>query len=260
MKFVKSEFVIKKNRIFAFLSIFLLSCFCLSCSTELEIKAFDNKSADINFNFDVGEQLYKTIQNMTFGISQMSENIKSSDEISFFNEAEIYQIFEGSDFQNVKVFIPSKRELKLSAKIPSPENQRAVNEGSVLKIANFVTCTQNSLTVLISPENVQEIVASLPEETKSYLDLLMAPILGSADMSGQNYKDLISLVYGDDLAKVLSDASVKVSLFAPTGKIIKRASLSNTEQSKTSASKAVFSVPLIDFLTLQSPKTFSISW
>lgn len=190
----------------------------------------------------------------------MNENLDLEKDISLFDEKEIYQVFNGSDFQNVQVLVPSKKELKITAKIPSPENQKAVNEGSVLKIANFITCTNNSLTLLISPQNVQEIVASLPEETKSYLDLLMAPILGSEKMSSQDYKDLLSLVYGEDLAKSLSEANVKVSLFAPNGKTIKRAALSNTEQSKTSASKAVFTVPLLDFLTLQSSKTFSISW
>lgn len=250
----------KKNRIFAFFSIFLLLLMCVSCSTDLEIKAFDDKSADINFNFDLGEQIYKAIQNFTLGISQMNENLDLEKDISLFDEKEIYQVFNGSDFQNVQVLVPSKKELKITAKIPSPENQKAVNEGSVLKIANFITCTNNSLTLLISPQNVQEIVASLPEETKSYLDLLMAPILGSEKMSSQDYKDLLSLVYGEDLAKSLAEANVKVSLFAPNGKTIKRAALSNTEQSKTSASKAVFTVPLLDFLTLQSSKTFSISW
>ena len=250
----------KKNRIFSFFSIFLLSFTFFSCSTDLEIKAFDDKSADINFDFDLGEQIYSAIQNFTLGISQMSENLNLENELLLFDEKEIYQVFNGSDFQNVKVLVPSKKELKITAKIPSPEKQKAVNEGSVLKIANFITCTNNSLTLLISPQNVQEIVASLPEETKSYLDLLMAPILGSEEMSSQDYKDLLSLVYGETLAKSLSDANVKVSLFAPSGKTIKRAALSNTEQSKTSASKAVFTVPLLDFLTLQSSKTFSISW
>lgn len=250
----------KKNRIFSFFSIFLLMFTFFSCSTDLEIKAFDDKSADINFNFDLGEQIYSAIQNFTLGISQMNENLNLENELSLFDEKEIYQVFNGSDFQNVKVLVPSKKELKITAKIPSPEKQKAVNEGSVLKIANFITCTNNSLTLLISPQNVQEIVASLPEETKSYLDLLMAPILGSEEMSSQDYKDLLSLVYGEDLAKSLGDANVKVSLFAPSGKTIKRAALSNTEQSKTSASKAVFTVPLLDFLTLQSSKTFSISW
>lgn len=250
----------KRNRIFSFFSIFLLMFTFFSCSTDLEIKAFDDKSADINFNFDLGEQIYSAIQNFTLGISQMNENLNLENELSLFDEKEIYQVFNGSDFQNVKVLVPSKKELKITAKIPSPEKQKAVNEGSVLKIANFITCTNNSLTLLISPQNVQEIVASLPEETKSYLDLLMAPILGSEEMSSQDYKDLLSLVYGEDLAKSLGDANVKVSLFAPSGKTIKRAALSNTEQSKTSASKAVFTVPLLDFLTLQSSKTFSISW
>lgn len=250
----------KRNRIFSFFSIFLLVFTFFSCSTDLEIKAFDDKSANINFNFDLGEQIYSAIQNFTLGISQMNENLNLENELSLFDEKEIYQVFNGSDFQNVKVLVPSKKELKITAKIPSPEKQKAVNEGSVLKIANFITCTNNSLTLLISPQNVQEIVASLPEETKSYLDLLMAPILGSEEMSSQDYKDLLSLVYGEDLAKSLGDANVKVSLFAPSGKTIKRAALSNTEQSKTSASKAVFTVPLLDFLTLQSSKTFSISW
>ena len=66
--------------------------------------------------------------------------------------------------------------------------------------------------------------------------------------------------FADLESSVLEKASIKVTLLPPEGKSIKKASLSDTEQSKTSLKKAVFSVPLFDFLTLQNTKTFSISW
>ncbi len=249
----------KNSKILIFLSSAVL-LLLVSCSSNIEIRANLDKSSDVKFSMNLGNEFYGIIQNLTSGMAELNESTGLDSENIIFSESEIKSNFEGSDFKNLSVEVPNEKELLISGKIPSPENQIAVNDGSNIKIANFLTCTDSSLTIILSPQNVREVVKNLPSETQSYLDLFMAPVFGSEMMSVQDYKNLISLVYGNEISSVLEKASVKVSLLPPEGKSIKKASLSDTEQSKTSLKKAVFSVPLLDFLTLQNAKTFSISW
>ena len=250
----------KTSKTLLFLFTFALSLFFASCSSSIEIKAGNQKTADVNFSINLGKEFYDILQNLTSGMAELNESSGLDSENIIFSESEIRSNFEGSDFKNLSVKVPNAREIFISGEIPSPDNQVAVNDGSNIKIANFLTCTDSSLTIILSAQSIQEFVKNLPVETQSYFDLFMAPVFGSEVMSEQDYKNLISLVYGNEISSVLEKASIKVTLLPPEGKSIKKASLSDTEQSKTSLKKAVFSVPLFDFLTLQDTKTFSISW
>ena len=155
---------------------------------------------------------------------------------------------------------PTVSSLDIKGRVAAPENQQTTLKASDAKVANFVTCTQSSLTVILAPETIQAIISSLPENLIAYTDLLMAPVFTGEPMSIPDYRDLIATVYGEEIASVMDKATVQITLEPPEGRSIKKASLSDTERSRTSQTKAVFSIPLIEFFTLSSPKTFSITY
>ena len=88
----------------------------------------------------------------------------------------------------------------------------------------------------------------------------MAPVLTQESMNAQEYRELVSTVYGEKMAAEMESAQVRITLCPPDGASIKKTSLSSTERARTLANKAVLNIPLSEFLTLSEPKTFSITW
>ena len=223
-----------------------------SCGSSLSVKAGSDKSSQVQFNMELGKVFASAFEDI-------AQNAGASD-FDLFSEKEITSAFNGSDFKDVKVSVPSKTGLSVSGTVPPSDEQKAVsNEGS-LKIANFVLCTDTSLTLVFSPESVKGLSAQLPEESREFLDLLMAPVLTDEKMDVSEYIDLLASVYGDEIASEIKNASIKVTLECPSGKTIKKTSLSTAASSKTASSKATLSIPLADFLCLDSTRVFSISW
>ena len=244
--------------------------FFVSCSSQLEITALEDCSSHLDFKLELGSVITQTIESITQGLTEI-ENASANvavKETGIFSKELIENAFKVSDFKNINVKIPEKDKLNLSLDFPSPANQKVTTDKGNFKAANFITCTKNSLTLILSPEILKELANSFNEESRTYLDLLMSPVFSDdasvfsdeEQMTASEYIDLVEVVYGEKLAKELEKATVKISLIPPKGKTITKTALSETGQSKLSSNKAVFTLPLADLLTLNSTKTFSISF
>lgn len=235
-----------------------------SCSSEISISANKDCSTDFEFSADIGNAVYSTIQAVTAGLNEINDTASTQNttykDMPLFSSAQIEKAFSTSDVKNLKVQTPTVSSITVSGTALAPDEQTSVIEKDNMKIANFITCTKNSLTLIVAPSTVQNLVASLPEEPKSYLDLLMAPVLTGEEMSEDDYISLIGAVYGEKMQKEFADASVKITLVPPEGCSLKKSALSDTKNVKTSLNKAVFTISLAEFLTLNSAKTFSITW
>ena len=236
--------------------VYLLLLFALSgCSASIAIQANADRSSAVQFSMDLGKTLADTVSMAAMmNGGSADDGLFSADMVS-----RIQQSFDGSDIREPKVSAPSGRELSIYGSIKPPEAQKAVTVNNI-KAANFITCTSKSLTVILSPDTVTQLTALLPDDSRNYLDLFMAPIFTGESMDAAEYRDLIAAVYGEELAAELEKSAVQMSLAPPAGCKISSASLSETGRSRTSANKAVFSVPLLEFLTLRNAKTFSITW
>ena len=237
--------------------------FLAGCSSQLEITALEDCSSHLDLKLELGSVITQTIESITQGLTEI-ENASANvavKETAIFSKELIENAFKVSDFKNINVKIPEKDKLNLSLDFPSPANQKVTTDRGNFKAANFITCTKNSLTLILSPEILKELANSFNEESRTYLDLLMSPVFSDdEEMSSSEYIDLVEVVYGEKLAKELEKATVKISLIPPKGKTITKTALSETGQSKLSSNKAVFTLPLADLLTLNSTKTFSISF
>ena len=74
--------------------------------------------------------------------------------------------------------------------------------------------TENSLSLTISPETMAELVGFLPEDTKDYIDLLMAPIFTGEELSPEEYVDVIRGLYGPSVAENLLSSIINISFIA----------------------------------------------
>src|SRR5574344_2280659 len=259
-------------RMFGLAILILAGLTLTSCESSIAIKANKDASTEIQVQADVGTIVYNTIKAVSSGMGEISSSAtgQASDgeaaaaapakEEPVFSAKEIGDSLAAGDMTNVSVSTPTISSISVYGKLPAPANQTVTLKNNNAKVANFVACTKNSLTLILSPSTMYGIAASLPEDAKSYLDLLMAPVFSGETMSPSDYIDLVATVYGQELSDELQSSAVKITLSSPEGTSIKKTALSDATNVKTAADQVTFLIPLAEFLTLSDTKTFSITW
>ena len=114
------------------------------------------------------------------------------------------------------------------------------------------------LSITLSPETLQTLVASLGTEMEGYAALFMAPVFTGEPMSKEEYVWLVASVYGEGVAQELEQGALVMTLRTPDGKSVQKSSLPNGAE--VAGSKAAVRIPLAELLTLKTPLVSSISW
>ena len=233
---------------------YLVVLFAVSgCSGKLSVQAKSDMGADIQFSASVGQVISSTLSSLS---SSIAGGKYSGGSQNLFSATEIKKAFNGSDFTDVTVTTPSSDSLNMSASIPSASKQTHATGG--IRASDIVNCTSNKMVLQFSPTSLQKLSADLPKDTKTYLDLFMAPVFTGEKMDKSEYKMLIASIYGDQIASELDKAQITVSLSCPKGKKISSTSLPSG--AKVTSSTATFDLPLMDLLTLSGSRSYSISW
>jgi hypothetical protein len=220
-----------------------------SCSSKVSIPAKTDGGADVEFSTSFGKVLSDTIKSV-------SSSMGKSKSTNFFSADVMRESMKDSDFSNVKVSTPNENSLDMSGTLPAANKQ--THATGTLRAADFVSCGSNVLALKISPKNLKTFAGGLPQSTKNYLDLFMAPVFTGETMSKDDYKMLIASIYGENIAKELDQSAINVTLAPPKGKSIKNAAV--PKNGSADSNKATFSIPLLEFLTLTTEKTYSIQW
>ena len=190
------------------------------CASLVQVKAEKSGMQTLSAEIDLGEVITNAIKEASSGLSEINSSggLDSNNEFVIFDTKKIKSALENSEFKN--------------AKISSPEFSK-LNISGTGNLSSFAFQNEKSLKNLAS---------TLPAETQSFFDLLMAPVFTGEKMTANEYEDLVAVVYGENLAQELKKSAVELSLVSPAGKT-KR-----------------FSIPLTDFLTLSEEKIFSIDF
>ena len=162
----------------------------------------------------------------------------------------------GGDAETLSAQALSSSVLSLDATVRDAASQTSASRTGV-RFASVVSVEKHSLTLNLSPATMRALYASMDLQTRSYVDLFMAPVFTGEPMSGGEYTALIASVYGKDLAQEIADARMEITLSAPRGE--KAASCSNAG-AKLSGRSARFDVPLLDLLVLEEPQAYRITW
>lgn len=235
---------VSKIIIHIFVAFFLV--LAVSCSTTVKLKARADLTSDMDLTFDIGAYFAEAIEGMA---SATGEGLGLSKEA-------VENSFSGSDFTNVQATVPNKQEVILSARLNAAKDQSVSVNG--IRAQDFIKCSKNSLTFTLSPKAIQTLYSSLNEESRAYADLLMAPVFTGDRMSASEYKELLSAVYGKELADETEKARIKISLEPPKGKGI--SSSSADYKIRQSSSSVTFSVPALELLTLTKEMSFKIDF
>ena len=123
-----------------------------------------------------------------------------------------------------------------------------VNAAAKSDTFSFIKTTADSagnlkkVELTLSPEILQELITNQNSIIQKYADLLMAPCFTNEILSKEEYKELVSSLYGSEIADELLSGEISISL------------KSNYSKQKTPSVK----IPLIEILTLTGEKTFTL--
>lgn len=250
--------MVNKGKYFYSLFYLIILFAVTGCSSGIVIKASTDQSVEVQFAMNMEKVLADTV--LSISSSQNGSNKKNA-HVIFSKEAleQLRKSFDSSDFNNVKVATPTKTSFSISGNIEPPHLQKNVTANN-LKASSFVSCTPKSLTVTLSPVTAKKLINTLPEKSREYIDLFMAPIFTGENMTTDEYKSLLAAVYGQELANELEKSFVKIALYPPKGFSIKKAFAFNKEYKTSDSNKIVFSIPLLEFLTLKTKVEYSIKW
>lgn len=126
---------------------------------------------------------------------------------------------------------------------------RDLNDG---KTNTLFTITSSSLSFKLTMENYDELKNVIPFLSDENFEVYGPEY--SNGMTEEEYTDMITFLLGEESPEALQNSSVTVLITVP-GTIT---SLSGAV--KTGTSTALYTFPVIDFLLLNDPLSFSISW
>ena len=152
----------------------------------------------------------------------------------FYKELKL--ILENIGLQNVISSVSKENSINGSGYLQN------INSNFFNKIG-ILNLTKSSITFSLTPSKIQQFYDSLDEEGQGYLDLLMIPCLTGETSTVTEYQELLSSIYGKELADEIINGKMYINLISPDG-------------SKTNK----IQINLGEIFTLSSDKTWSLNW
>ena len=183
----------KKIFYFSLISILIFTIF--SCSPALSISLKNDDSADIQLEISNTESFFSNFS----AFMDFSED-------NFYDKEILSLNLEELGFSNINLETEKNADLKLFAQLKNLSNLEQENPLSSLFIKN-----ENSFEISINPDNLIDILETLPDVT-DYLDLLMAPVYTGEELTEQEYLELFASVYGESFAKDFENTNFVVQI------------------------------------------------
>ncbi len=201
----------------------------VSCSSSLTVTAKSTDGVTLNFNSSFSKEAQTALLSLT-GAQDSSTNAP------LINAGDVKSFLLSSQATNVKALVSPQNEITASGEF-APLSQKKLSELNILKR------TDTSLSLSLGPEQITAFYNSLPEDTRSYFDLLMIPCLNDDQMDINEYTQLLASVYGTTLAQEIANGQIKIEL--------------NAENLKKTVKAQI---TLGELFTLTEQKTWSVSW
>lgn len=187
------------KKIIQALSLFIGICIFSSCENELKISA---DTSGINFSYSINSgQGFLNILSAATGTEEKE---------SVFDAQEISQILKNAGFKSVDAKNSSPGNLFVTGKL-SPESTDPFSRSGMIFLG------QKQISIKVNKKNLLKFYDELPEELRAYLDMFMSPVFTGEEMTDAEYMELISEVYGQELADEFSDATIKIAVESPAG-------------------------------------------
>ena len=97
------------------------------------------------------------------------------------------------------------------------------------------------------------LLSNISQDLVDYISSLMAPVATGENISSAEYLELVTSVYGENIAKEIGAARITIEIDAP-------AVIFNVEGGTFKKRRASFDIPLLDILVLEKPLVYKIEW
>ena len=231
------------KKIFYFSSIFLLILTIFSCSPELSISLKNDDSVDVQFEISNTESFF----------SNFSAFMDFSEE-NFYDKEFLSLNLQELGFSNINLETGKNADLILSAKLKNFSQLEEENP-----ITSLLSKNENSFEISINPDNLIDILETLPEVT-DYLDLLMAPVYTGEELSEEEYLELFATVYGESFAKDFENTNFVLQVNVSEKITNIETAKDNIASVNISGSVAIIKIPLYKLLCNPNPTFFKIDF
>lgn len=209
----------------------------VSCSSSAHIVIRDNADYGLTAEFIPSSLLEKNITRL------LKQKAEQPDGQSVFNVQELKEAFikEGINVQDIA--LQGALGLRISCTVPQTH--------VLLKDVIGYDKKERKAVLHISPENISSFLEILPQESRDFIDMLMAPLFTGDAIPPAEYEELIGAAYGKKIAAELRNAEFALTVDVPyklqTARISPVGTV--TVQTKTEkTSRALIRIPLLELL------------
>ncbi|MCL2211980.1 MAG: hypothetical protein FWB95_08780 [Treponema sp.] len=224
--------------------LFFALCFgfftLFSCTARIDGSLETNGSARLTVSMSLGQRITSLIRSFSSAGGQQTEQI--------LDGASIAKSMTGSPGVSSVTF----RNTSAS----SVEGQILISHIDEF-FGKFITFEQKNTSgrcvININRDNASVILESLSSEVTDYLTAILAPIAIGDEMTKPEYLELVTVFYNKAVSDEISASRIRASIDFP-------ANVKTVKGGVSSGRKAVFDVPLVDLLVLETPLNFEVTW
>ena len=212
-------------------------CITAACSSAAHIVIRDNADYGLTAEFIPSSLLEKNITRL------LKQKAEQTDGQSVFNGQELKEAFTKEGISVQDIALQGALGLRLTCTVPYNHE--------LLKDVIAYDKKGRKAVLRISPENIASFLEILPQESRDFIDMLMAPLFTGDAIPPAEYEELIGAAYGKKIATELRSAEftlivdipykVQTARISPVGTV--------TVQTKTEkTSRASIRIPLLELL------------
>ncbi len=185
------------------LSLIFFSFLFLSCTTEVTLTVKADDSVDIQFEGGAGAAFTKMISSAAgaSGVASGSDLLIDADTVS-------YELAKAG-FSAVKV------NQKKGGAVNISMNDK--KQSSYIFTSGIIKSQKGKLAAAISRKSLEDFYTSADEQTRMTLDLFLAPVFNSEEMSEEEYLEMVGSFYGSAAAKEVGESLVTINLISKDG-------------------------------------------
>jgi len=121
----------------------------------------------------------------------------------------------------------------------------------------FITFEQGGsggrCVININRETGPQILGMLSKDVVEYLEALMAPLATGERLGKAEYLSLVSSVYSKPQSDEISSSRIRASITFP-------GTIRNVKGGTFNGRQAIFDIPLLDLLVLDTPLSYEVTW
>ncbi|WP_253676442.1 hypothetical protein [Treponema sp. OMZ 305] len=180
---------------------FATVCITVSCSSSAHIVIRDNTDYGLTAEFIPSDLLEKNITRL------LKQKAEQTDGQSVFNVQELKEAFTKEGISVQDITLQGTMGLRLACTVP-------YNHELLKDVISYDT-KERKTVLRISPENIASFLAILPQESRDFIDMLMAPLFTGDAIPPAEYEELIGAAYGKKIAAELRSSEFVLTVDVP---------------------------------------------